>query len=99
MNGADAVPLISNGEPCWAQRPHTTAGGASDGASDIFTAVGVYLKNRDRGGRCVHVSEVKVGMRRIFYIKCFYLYVPSAHISVLEDTIGVIKALNHEVAT
>lgn len=95
MNGADAVPLISNGEPCWAQPPHTTAGGVSDGASDIFTAVSVYLKKGERGGRSVLVSRVKVGMRRIFYIKCFYLYIPSA----LKDTMGTIKAFYRKVAT
>lgn len=44
MNGADAALLISNGESCWAEPPYTAAGGASDGASDIFTAVTVYLK-------------------------------------------------------
>lgn len=80
------VPLISNGESCWAQPPHTTAGGTSDGVSDIFTAVNVYVEHR-RGGSCVLVSSLKVTMCRTFYIKCSYLYIPSA----LKDTNGAIK--------
>lgn len=44
------VPLISNGESCWAQPPHATAGGGSDGVSDIFTAVSVYVGIKG-GGR------------------------------------------------
>ena len=31
LNGADVVPLISNGDPCWAQPQHTAAGGGGGG--------------------------------------------------------------------
>lgn len=82
------VPLISNGEPCWAQTLRTTAGGASDGASDISTAVSVCMENRERGGRCVHVSGVKV--RNVENIsKCMFLHFIGAHFfscSVLDFT-------------
>lgn len=38
------VPLISNGEPCWAQPPNSTAGGAADRACDICKAISVLTK-------------------------------------------------------
>lgn len=64
------VPLISNGESCWAQPPHTTAGGGSDGLCDIFTAVSVYVGMGEGGGAAL-VSSVKVRTSIIFYMECF----------------------------
>lgn len=63
------VPLISNGESCWALPPHTTAGGGSDEVCDIFTAVSVYV--RLKGGGPALVSSVKVRTSIIFYIESF----------------------------
>lgn len=67
------------------------AGGGSDGASDIFTAVSVCTKNRERRGRCVYVSGGKAGTMRTFYIQGLYIS-SAADVSLATWTIRDIHA-------